>query len=475
MGRWIRSLNAQLFLWAVLPITFLIIAFSFSGVYSHQQAMRDFVARRDLSLAHVIAQNLARALDGDLVTTEGAGVPAWLADQVDGHPVTTRVVAGGGPKPARILAQTGPTLADPTTARQPFYGAQVVPGQEQTVMAQAGELLLAIAPVPGVDWSVLVVEPVSELTGPLLRVPSMAPLVAASAGILSVLVLTFGWTTIVRPLRTLSQAAGQVAWGDYSAIAAPVGGVQEVRDLRQALADMVDRIRDYEAALRDYTGAMTHGQELERARLARELHDGPVQDLIVLRQQAEMAEHHLAQNREGDARALLETMRVGEQRIVRELRRLIHALRPAYLEDLGLAPALEMLVKEADERGSAAVRLKMASPARRLPEEIELAAYRIAQEALSNAIAHAQADEIVVRLTLAQDQLLLQVIDDGVGFTLPEHPSQLTRSAHYGLVGMRERASLLGGRVQIVTAPGQGTQVTAELPTEPSGDGQEPS
>jgi two-component system sensor histidine kinase DegS len=281
-------------------------------------------------------------------------------------------------------------------------------------------------------------------------------------------ILTFGWRTIVRPLQRLSQAAEQVSWGDLSAISQSVGGVQEIEDLHQALADMTDRIQGYEAGMRDYLAVMTEGQEVERARLARELHDGPVQDLIALGQRAEMAQRLIGRGEAEEAESLLEEMRRAELATVDELRRLIGALRPSYLEDLGLIPALGMLVRSASEQRAARVTLENACPEQRLGPEVELAAYRIAQEALNNALQHAEAKTITLRVCCRDRTLMLAVIDDGVGFVLPSRPDHLTQAGHFGLLGMRERATLLGGSFRIHAAPGEGTCVVVRLPAHPA-------
>jgi two-component system sensor histidine kinase DegS len=251
-------------------------------------------------------------------------------------------------------------------------------------------------------------------------------------------------------------------------IGRPLRGVQEIQDLGRALADMAERIRGYEAGMRDYLTAMTEGQEAERARLARELHDGPVQDLIALGHGTEMAHRLAARGETAEARSLLADLQAAERETVEELRRIIGALRPSYLEDLGFLPALEMLVRQAEERTYAEVRLERQGTAHRHAPAVELAAYRIAQEALNNAVQHAQADEIIVRVHSTPEGLTLSVSDDGVGFDLPPRPDVLTQAGHFGLLGMRERATLLGGSFHIDTGPGAGTRVTARLPSQPS-------
>lgn len=461
MRRWFRSLHAQLILWAVLPVTIAIVATGFTGIYAHQEAMRDYVAERNLELARLAARLVEDGLAHGTVGLDGGDLSDWLAGTVGDEIDLIIVDADGG-----VLAYPDRAIVGPDLAADPAVAAAIAQRQSSVIISgDDGELILvAFASVQPVDWTVMVAEPVEGLIDPILRLPSVAPIAAGAAGLISLLVLAFGWLTIVRPLQRLASAADQVSWGDYSAITRPVGGVQEVRDLHGAVAEMVERIRGYEAGMRDYLGAVTAGQEAERQRLAHELHDGPVQDLIALGQRAEMAQHLLDQGETARARTLLEETRRAEVATVESLRRLIGNLRPVYLEDLGLVPALEMLAVQADGRTEARVRFEKLGDAQRYDLEMELAAYRIAQEALGNAVQHARAQTIDLTIANRPDGLTLSVADDGVGFALPAEASVLTSSGHFGLVGMKERAAQLGGRLEIDTTLGRGTRVRAHLP-----------
>jgi signal transduction histidine kinase len=465
--RVLRSLHVQLFLWAVLPVTFVVIALAFTGVYAHQRRMRDFVSERDLSLVRMTADIVEDGIAHGVVGSQGQGLSTWMSQFVRNQPeaITLVVVDGAGkvlvhPDPGQIGSELSAVPVTEET-RQRREGSLIVSGEP------GDRLLVTFARVEGADWSVIAWEPVEDLIGPILRLSSLAPVVAAGAAVLSLLILGFGWRTIVRPLQQLAQAAEQVSWGDFSAISYSVGGVQEIHDLHQALIDMTDRIQGYEASMRDYLGAMTQGQEAERARLARGLHDGPVQDLIALRQRAEMAQR-LVERGEGEkAEALLGELRNAELATVEGLRRLIGALRPSYLEDLGFVPALEMLVRQVAEQTAAQVQLNNVCTDQRLAPEVELAAYRIAQEALNNALQHARAENVTVRVRCDSDGLMLSVVDDGAGFELPPRPDLLTQAGHFGLLGMRERVTLLSGSFRIQTAPGEGTRVIVRLPAYP--------
>ena len=137
-------------------------------------------------------------------------------------------------------------------------------------------------------------------------------------------------------------------------------------------------------------------------------------------------------------------------------RRLIHGLRPTYLEELGLTTALEMLAQE-----QSADFFLFGTPTRLTPAN-ELAFFRIAQEALANSTQHSQATKKQVTLSFEEGVLLI-VKDNGIGFTLPAHPNRFVQQGHFGLLNIQERAQLMGGTLQIQTQPNQGTTVTVTL------------
>ncbi len=141
-----------------------------------------------------------------------------------------------------------------------------------------------------------------------------------------------------------------------------------------------------------------------------------------------------------------------------EVRRFSRALRPPFLDDLGLGPALEML---AEENGA---EFTVSGQSYRLPPELELALYRIAQESLSNARRHADAVEITVAITYEPTKVRLEVIDNGKGFDPPSNLASLGRTGHFGLLSMQERAQLVGAVLNIVSASGAGTHVTVVAP-----------
>ncbi len=458
----LRGLRVQLFLWAILPLALALIAVAFTGVYGHEVTMRRMVEERDLLLARAYARQALEVLE----RYEGNPPPEAWADLFSEARVGKRGVVYLL-DPAGFVAYH----PDPALWGADYRGHTGIPealsGEGGSTFCHAPEgtdMYLSYAAVGETGWRVVVEEPWEDLVDPVLRLPGLVPFVAAVAGIVAVLALAFGARTVILPLQRLARAAGRVSWGDLSAITEPVRGVEEIEELQRALQEMAGRIQDYQKSLRDYLAAVTEAQENERARLARELHDETVQALIALSQRVDLVRRALQRGEQGPAQSLLEEVRRMAGEMLEGVRRFSRDLRPLYLEELGFVPALEALAQEAGRQGHLPVEVRLEGTPRRLPPARELTLYRIAQEALSNALRHAQAGHIWLTLRFDDSGVTLTVADDGVGFRPPEHPGRLTQEGHFGLLGMRERTLLAGGTFHISSAPGQGTAVSVHLP-----------
>jgi signal transduction histidine kinase len=303
-----------------------------------------------------------------------------------------------------------------------------------------------------------------DLVPPVLTFGNTALAIVVIATVLSLLSAYFGLRNIVWPLQRLDQAVAQVGWGDYTAIQQRVGGVSEIEELRLALARMTDQIRQYQQELQSYIGAITLGQEEERRRLARDLHDATVQDLIALNQGVEMVARELTRDAQR-ATTRLQDLRPQITAIIDGLRRQIHALRPLYLEDLGFVPALEMLVRDMGQRHQLATEFALTGNVDIQPSlPVQISTFRIAQEALQNVVKHANATQVTLSLNIAETDLTLHIADDGSGFVVPHRPTYLAQEGHFGLLGMKERAQLHGGTLQIESQTGLGTTVSVRFP-----------
>lgn len=213
-----------------------------------------------------------------------------------------------------------------------------------------------------------------------------------------------------------------------------------------------------ERAHEHFVEQVIEAQELERRRLAGDIHDGISQRLITLSYRLDAAAQAVGMNPETVAVQLAEASHLVGLTL-QEARAAIGGLRPPVLEDLGLAGGLASLARSIPQ-----VSLKVELADRRLPEHIEVALYRIAQESLQNVVKHARAT--LARLTFAVDDntARLEIVDDGVGFDTLEHPLGGDDMGGYGVLSMSERAELVGGKLNIRSRPGSGTSVTATIP-----------
>jgi signal transduction histidine kinase len=217
-------------------------------------------------------------------------------------------------------------------------------------------------------------------------------------------------------------------------------------------------LRQYADRLQTLSRRLVEVQEAERRTIAGELHDEIGQALTGLKFVLEMAGRQSPQ----DATSKLREADGLVNQLLQKVRTLSLDLRPSALDDLGLLPALLMMCDRYTTLTNVRVTVKHTGvEGRRFAPDTETGAYRIAQEALTNVARYAAVQEATVRLWVEEGMLWVQVEDEGVGFD-PETTLAAPRSS--GLVGMRERATLLGGRLAVESAPGRGTRVTAELP-----------
>jgi signal transduction histidine kinase len=368
------------------------------------------------------------------------------------------------------------------SSRQPLYVSNTSaaatlpadhPGVAEALRGESGtsyiqiddaEHVIAYSPIPSTGWALITEEDWEAVISPSLQATQIAPLVLVPAFILALVALWFGARQIVRPLQRLESKAAALAWGDFEAIRDPVGGISEVRHLQMELAEMARKVESAQEGLHDYIGAITSAQEEERLRLARELHDDTIQSVIALKQRVGLS---LKSVRDHTARELLMELEALAEQTIENLRRLTRALRPIYLEDLGLATALEMLARETSQSDPLEVEFNRSGTERRLPPEVELALYRIAQEALNNIVHHAQANRAGINITFGKE-IELEVMDDGIGFDVPKSPTAFAPGGHFGLLGMRERADLIGARLNVQSEAGGGTRLSLRLAIPPT-------
>ncbi len=393
----------------------------------------------------------------------GAFSPKSLATQVlsASYPADSHVTINLVDSSRQLLFASGTAEPQSLSANHPGV-TEALRGESGTRYVKVGntEHVIAYSPIPLTGWALLTEEDWQAVVSPSLQATQMAPLVLVPAFLLALLALWFGVRGIVQPLQRLESKAAALAWGDFETIKESVGGISEVQHLQKELTEMARKVQAAQEGLHDYIGAITSAQEEERMRLARELHDDTIQAVIALKQRVQLAQRSVKDKNTRNSLAGLETL---AEQTIENLRRLTRALRPIYLEDLGLVTALEMLANETSQADSPQVSFRRSGKERRLSGEVELALYRIAQEALNNVVHHAKAKHASLQIAF-EKEIRLEVADDGVGFSVPKSPTDFAPSGHFGLLGIRERADLIRARLEVKSEVGQGTRLIIHLP-----------
>ena len=220
-----------------------------------------------------------------------------------------------------------------------------------------------------------------------------------------------------------------------------------------------DRLRGAERreALRgELLNRVVQAQEAERQRIARELHDETGQALTAIGMGLRGISDEIPKGGPADHLNHLEDL---TGHALDELQRLIAGLRPSHLDDLGLSAALRWYAGEVEERSPVSVRVEIEGDEPSMPSLVKVGLFRVSQEALTNVVKHASADEALVRVAYREREIELEVADDGLGFDAPgaDRPS-------WGLVGMQERVALMGGEFDLSSRIGEGTRISVTVP-----------
>jgi PAS domain S-box-containing protein len=316
------------------------------------------------------------------------------------------------------------------------------------------------------------------LTGQPLLIPVAAPeqVLAMVKPEYGLYIERFGvYSCVIVPLRIHGQVIGTLAalrdrtpktYTEHDQVF-----LQDLSD-RAALAihnaRLFEQVRVGRERLQALSRQLVRAQEDERQRLAHELHDEIGQSLTAAQLNLQLLlglpDRAELSGRLEDSLALID-------RVLQQVRALSLDLRPAMLDDLGLAAALRWYVNRQAERAGLTAHFVAEPPTLRTSSELETTCFRIAQEALTNIVRHAQARQIVVELRQRDTELCLVINDDGIGFDVVEAQRRAAVGVSLGMLGMQERALLMGGQMTIESTPGRGTCVYARFP-QPSPSGQ---
>jgi len=342
------------------------------------------------------------------------------------------------------------------------------PGIQEVLNGESGinyfqsdkeEHVVAFSPVFPTGWGLIIEEAWEDIASPYLISTQSAPLVLVPVFLLALIALWFSARRIVTPLQKLEKQAISLASGDYDAIHIPVGGIEEIQNLQSELIEMSEKVKAAQQNLKNYIGAITAGVENERRSIARELHDDTIQALIALNQKIQMIEMNTSETQQN----AIKDLQILVQQSITNLRRIIRGLRPIYLEDLGLVASLEMLVSEMEQTSNLQIIFNSKGNERRLDPQSEMSLYRIAQESLNNITQHANAEHAWVDLEFSDNDLFLQIRDDGCGFIVPANSAEFPKRGHFGLLGLKERSDLIKADFKIKSSLGAGTTISIRL------------
>ena len=234
--------------------------------------------------------------------------------------------------------------------------------------------------------------------------------------------------------------------------------------MSQQIARDASNEKQMRESLTYYLQQAIRSQEEERRRIARELHDETAQDLAALSRQIDTITSKGARLLSSKDVVLLEELHQQADRALEGVRRFSQDLRPSILDDLGLVPALEWLASDLEQHFRIRVNFEVKGEVNRFAPEVELVLFRIAQEALRNIWKHSDASQAWIGLECLDDSTVLTIGDNGKGFELPEKVAELAPVGKLGLVGMQERARLVGAHLTVTSEPSEGTIITVELP-----------
>ena len=356
--------------------------------------------------------------------------------------------------------------------------------ESATLLHEAGEAtapedhVMAIVPIRFSPYSLILEQPQDvALALPL----QLRQELIAAIGLGFVAVLVVAWVTtrhVVKPTEQLTAAAQRMAAGDLTSPVV-VSAEDEIGTLADSLETMRRRLNDAYSAVERTNRALESrvaertarlgrvlqttitAQEDERHRLARELHDETAQTLAALLIALDRARDELSAAR-SDTVLYIHEARDIASRALAETRRLILGLRPAVLDDLGLVAAIRWQVDQLFDPQSFTISITATGLSQRLPGHLEVTLFRVVQEAITNVARHAHAKHLDISLLRRGDLLLVEVSDAGRGFDIDRLDA--SGREHVGVLGMRERVALIGGKLTLRSQPGQGTTVTIEVP-----------
>jgi two-component system sensor histidine kinase UhpB len=237
----------------------------------------------------------------------------------------------------------------------------------------------------------------------------------------------------------------------------------DTSQLAASLGSLINKLEVGNRQLRQISERAIHAQEAERKRIALSLHDDTGQALTTLIINLERLEDRIA-DRDAETKSRLSEARMLALDTLNELRKIIHDLRPAILDDLGLAPAIRWYARSNLEAAGIQAEVHVPEEPLALSPELNTTLFRIAQEAINNVVRHSGAARAEISLGLHEGEVWLCIEDDGRGFNAAGDQGEAIRLQHWGLVGIQERVELVGGCFNLASEPGRGSLLQVTVP-----------
>lgn len=273
--------------------------------------------------------------------------------------------------------------------------------------------------------------------------------------------ITSNGPTDFRYEHRLLHKDGSVIWVNTTFTGIKQSGANDSLAFIVGIAENITEQKRIELEIADLKNRLQGNIELERLRLAQELHDGPMQELYSAIYQIEGLRNQVNPGVEKN----LTDVKFDLQHVLQELRNSAKELRPPTISNFGLEKAIRSHAEDIIEKNpEISIDLDLAQDRQYLPEDIRLALFRIFQQSLANVVRHAEATQVQVHFTFDAEGAYLEIRDDGKGFVVPKSWVALARQGHYGLAGAAERVDLLGGSFVVESKPGQGTAIRVAIP-----------
>ena len=458
------KLRTQLVWAALFPLATFVLLSTLVATVAFRQLTLTLALQRNTARVKAVAGELAASLSPAQNSID-AGFSSFLITSLPEAGLRLFLIDQNG----KVMAHSGTGDIQPGLGSQEL--AEFIQGQKpashltQTIPA-GDEIIASYALLPGQPLGLIMEETWNTVMSPAFYYELILIGLLILGTIFSLYMLSLSVGRVTGSIAKLADNATHAVPGS---LFRPMieQGPKEIRLLIKAFNRMVVQLAEQQSSLRQYAHKALLSQEEERQRLSHELHDGTMQDLVGLVQRVELCRSEMDRDPPLARRRLDELQGLLEQTLG-DVRRISNALRPSILEDLGLPAALQALCNDLHKQmPTIHCQCLVSGDERRLAPDLELAVFRVVQEALGNIRKHARsATQVEVQLEFYEAEIRTLVRNDGPAFSTPNVRS-LVRNGHLGLAGMYERARLFHGELNISSDPEMGTIVRLRLPCPP--------